>query len=73
MSEIQPPKDNQQMPSTSNGVATEVITSRIRPAVVTELRGFAAEDDVTISRFIARLAYREVHARKSSEPTPFHD
>jgi molybdopterin-guanine dinucleotide biosynthesis protein A len=47
----------------SESTNTEPITSRIRPSVADELRKYAQQDGISISRLIHRLAVKEVQRR----------
>jgi len=47
----------------------ESVGTRLRPAVVTELRAAAEADGITVSNFIARCVQRELLQRRM----PGHD
>ncbi len=55
------------MSTTDRSTLTQCVGSRMHPDVITELRRYAAQDNVTPSKFIAKLVTREVKARKVAE------
>jgi hypothetical protein len=53
--------------SPERSTLTRCVSTRITPDVIAELRRYAAKDNVTPSKFIARLVTREIKARKLDE------